>query len=136
MQLQDPRTDKTQLATSPTGVQHNGGYADAAGVDLGNGTMALLTVAATRTKTTPAASATSVQLLAADSSRVAATIVNTDPAKKLYLGFNGAAAVVGVGTVVAPKAAVSVPAATIAGQINGIWEAGPTGTAAITATTA
>lgn len=138
MNVKDPKTDSGLKlpSLSPTGKQHQGGYADVAGLDLGNGTALLLTYPATRTKTTPATSATSVQLLAADATRLAATIVNNDATKKLYLGYNGAAAVVGTGDFVAPNGALSIQAVNIAGQVNGIWEAGATGGASIVATTA
>lgn len=112
-----------------------GGYKEAAIVDLGNGTGALVTLAAVRTKTTPAASSTSTQLLAADVSRLAVTILNTDTTKTLYIGLNGVAAVAGTNPV-PPLSVYNVPVKYVAAQVNGIWDAGATGPANVLATTA
>jgi hypothetical protein len=136
LQVRDPRTDQNNGAPdAQTGQQHQGGYVDVAGIDLGNGTAAIALVTVTRTKTTVAQSSSSVQLLAADVSRVAATIVNTDTVKTLYIGLNGAAAVTGTNPV-APGSAYNVPTKAIAGQVNGIWDSGATQGASILATTA
>ncbi len=136
LRVRDPRGDQNAGATNAqTGTQHQGGFIDLAGVDLGNGTAALPTIAVARTTTTVAPSTSSVQLLPADVTRLAATVVNEDSAKNLYIGVNGAAAVVGTNTV-KPKAAFNVPAPVVAGQVNGIWDAGATQDASILATTA
>jgi hypothetical protein len=138
MQVRDPRGDSrpgVNTKNPQTGTAQLGGLIDIAGVDLGNGTCALATIEVTRTSTTVGHSATSVQLLAADSTRLAATIVNTDSSKTLYIGLNGAAAVVGTNPV-APNAAYNVDPKYVAGQVNGIWDAGATGGASILATTA
>lgn len=138
MQVRDPRGNKTPgiaTANPQTGTATMGGFVDIAGVDLGNGTAALAVIAVTRTKTTGGPYATSTQLLAADVSRLAATIVNNDTVKTLYIGINGATAVIGTNPVL-PGAAYNVDPKYVAGQINGIQDAGATLGAAILATTA
>lgn len=143
IQARDPRSDTNFSASGnaqvgAAGVAPNtnapGGYKDAAGVDLGNGTAAILVIVATRTKTQVAPSTTSTQLLAADVTRVAASIQNSDTAKNLYIGLN-TAAVAGTNAV-PPGGVYNVPVANIAQVINGIWDSGATGDANIMATTA
>lgn len=106
-----------------------------AGVDLGNGTAALAIVSLTRSKTTAGPFSSSTQLIAADVSRLALTIVNTDTTKNLYLGLNGAAAVAGTNTV-APGAAFNLDPKYVAGQVNGLWDSGATAGASLLASTA
>lgn len=137
LRVTDPRGDTNAKTTNPqTGTQHIGGQIDVMGVDLGNGFAALATIAVVRTPSTVAGAITSTQLLAADSSRLAVSVANTDVSSTLYLGVNGAAAVVGVGIAIPPGSAKSVPVGQTAGVLNGIWTAGVTGSAKITATTA
>jgi hypothetical protein len=143
-ELQDPRVAVTGGGPSRTAV--------AAGVDLsgvGQGPMATLTVAATRTKATVAAAGSSTALLTAKtySDRFAATITNSDTAQTLWLGF-GTAAVVGTGISIAPGKSWSwspnqdpasglvITPAQLNGAINGIWTGSPTGNAYITETVA
>lgn len=109
---------------------------EVAGRQITSSLAVMLTLAVTNTPSTVVSSATSVQLLAAAANRVGATIVNTDTAQTLWLGFNGAAAVVGTGTSIPPLGGLRVPDANIAGQINGIWTGTPTGGASISAYTA
>jgi hypothetical protein len=136
LQVRDPRSDQNAGSTNGlTGTQHQGGFIDVAGIDLGNGTAAIALITVSRSKTTAGPFATSSQLLAADVTRVAATIINTDSSKKLYIGLNGAAAVIGTNPV-APNAVYNAPPGSVAGQINGIWDASATGDASIVATTA
>jgi len=114
----------------------------AAGVELGNGTCALLTIVATRNTTNPALSASSTQLLAAGPNRYALKIQNTDGAQTAYLGF-GTAAVVGVGIPIAPGATynwspnqdpsgITVTAAQMQGIVNAIGSGSPTGNLIVT----
>ncbi|HEY1882223.1 MAG TPA: hypothetical protein VGG51_04190 [Candidatus Cybelea sp.] len=133
IQARDPRTDST--SSPQTGQQHLGGFADVAGIDLGNGTVALVLVTATRTATTVDAADSSTQLLDADTTRLAATIQNTDTVETAYLGL-GVDAVVGQGIAIAPNGIANVPASKVAGIINAIWTGSPSGDAAILATTA
>lgn len=141
--VRDPRSDaavnpagNAQVGAPGTSPNTNGigGFKTAQGVDLGNGNAAVLVIVATRTKTQVAPSTTSTQLLAADVTRVAASIQNTDTAKNLYIGLN-TNAVVGNNTV-PPGGVYNVPPANIAQVINGIWDSGATGDANIMATTA
>jgi hypothetical protein len=113
-----------------------GGLVDLAGVDLGNGTAALAVISVTRTAASAGPYAASTQILAADVSRLAATIVNNDTTKNLYIGLNGATATTSSTIVVPPKGAYNVPADSVAGQINGIQAAGASGTVSSLATTA
>lgn len=96
----------------------------------------LVTIAATKAVTTPTGTGTSAQILAADASRLGATIVNTDPASTLFLGVNGATAVIGSGIAIAPAAAYQLTDPQINGQVNGIWNGTPTVGASIAAYTA
>jgi hypothetical protein len=138
MQVRDPRGDSRPgiATTNPqTGKATVGGIVDLAGIDLGNGTAALATINVTRAKTTAGPDFVSTQLIAADVSRLALTIVNSDATQNLYLGLNGAAAVLGTNPV-APGAAFNVDPKYVAGQVNGIWDAGATAGASMLATTA
>lgn len=136
IQARDPRTDQNSGATSAqTGAQHQGGFADVAGIDLGNGTHALAVISVSRAASSAGPYASSTQLLAADPTRIAASIVNTDTTHNLYLGLNGATATTGSKYVVAPGAVFNVPANVVAGQVNAIWAAGATLGASILATT-
>ncbi len=131
----DPRSDKNLVAggNQATGQQTIGGFMNLAAVDLGNQTGALLTVVAVRATTTFVSGAVSTQALAANSERLAATIVNAGNTGNLYIGVNGASAVAGLNTV-APNAAYNLPVADVAGQTNGIWDVGSAGPAKITET--
>jgi hypothetical protein len=136
MLIRDPRSDGSASAkNAQSGTSSQGGFLEMLGVDLGNGCAAVATIAVTRTKTTVGESATSVQLLAADVTRVAATIVNTDTTKTMYVGLNGAPAVAGTNPI-PPLGSYNVPPANVQAQINGIWDAGATGGANVLATTA
>lgn len=109
---------KIRMATSPlatnseTGLNSPGRVLEVAVVDIG-GVGALLTISGTRTKTSAGPLSTSTQILAADVTRVAASVQNTD-SKLSYLGF-GVAAVVGQGSRIAPDNAVAIPAKYVAG---------------------
>lgn len=141
--VRDPRSDvsvnsggNAQVGAPGTAPNTNGigGFKDAQGIDLGNGTAAVLVIVATRTKTQVAPAQTSTQLLAADVSRVAVSIQNTDTSKNLYIGLN-APAVVGTNTV-PPGGVFNVPVPNVAQQIMGIWDSGASGDANVLATTA
>ena len=124
MDLKDPN--------SPNGITV--GY-DPAGRVVG-GIAVQVVLLATKTVTTPTGTTSSAQLLAADSTRLGATIVNTDPSSTLWLGVNGATAVVGIGHSIAPSASYSLSTPEAAGRVNGIWTAGVTVGASISAYTA
>lgn len=134
MNTRDVRSDSSANSKNPlTGLQTPGGIKDVQVVDLGNGVGALVTIAATRTKTTPAASTSSAQALAADITRVAVSIQNNDTVA-MAVGL-GVAAVVGTNAI-PPGGIFVVPSAFISGVINIIWATGGSVAATVLATTA
>jgi hypothetical protein len=134
MQAKDPRGDYSAGATNPeTGLSTPGGVLEVAVVDIG-GVGALVTVAGTRTKTTPGPLAASTQILAADVTRVAASVQNNDATHAAYLGF-ATAAVVGSGLAIPAGGAVAIPGKYVTGVINAIQASGATGTLTVIATT-